>query len=49
MHSCKPVNPDDVVLFVKSYYHRGLRRRIFAWQYGLKAFRLVIPRHRLRR
>lgn len=31
---------DADVVFVKSFFHRGLNRRIYAWQYGKKAFAL---------
>lgn len=29
-------------VFVKSFFHKGLGRRIYAWQYGKDAFRLKI-------
>lgn len=39
---------DVVVIFVKSYFHRGLNRRVYAYEYGLEAFRLEIPREKYR-
>jgi len=38
---------DHEYIFVKSFFHRGLGRRIYAWQYGKKAFRLKIRRKRV--
>lgn len=29
---------DEVEIHVASYFHKGLRRRIYAWQYGKKCF-----------
>lgn len=37
-----------VEIFVKSYYHRGLKRRVFAYEYGLEAFKLKIPKSKYR-
>ena len=34
---------DKVIIFVKSIYHRHLKKRIYAYQYGKEAFRLEIP------
>jgi hypothetical protein len=32
------------IIFVKSYFHRGLGRRIFAGAYGLEAFALKVKK-----
>ena len=39
----RPVPPGYKEIFVKSYFHKGLGRRIFAHEYGLQAFRLIVP------
>lgn len=33
--------PGYVVIYCTSYFHKGLKRRLFASAYGLQAFRLV--------
>ena len=35
---------DQEYIYVKSFYHRGARKRLYAENYGLKAFRLPIRR-----
>lgn len=37
--------PDQYeTIFVKHFFHKGLKRRIFAHQYGLEAFALKVKR-----
>lgn len=41
MHT--PDDPDgETFIYVKSFFHKGLGRRVYASQYGKRAFRLKI-------
>ncbi len=37
---------DQEYIYVKSFYHRGARKRLYAENYGLKAFRLPVRRRK---
>lgn len=44
----KPDSDSDMVVIYTKYITRG-NKRIYASQYGLKAFRLVIPREKYKK
>lgn len=37
-------NDDYEYIFVKSFFHKGLKKRIYAAQYGKEAFRIRVKR-----
>lgn len=41
--SCPPKDEYDVV-FCKSFFHKGLKRRVYAYEYGKKVFALRFRR-----
>lgn len=35
--------PGYKYIFVTSFFHKGLKRKVFAYEYGKKSFRLCVP------
>ncbi|MGD0950053.1 MAG: hypothetical protein ABSA52_21835 [Candidatus Binatia bacterium] len=42
MQHDKPIPDGFEIIYVRHFWHRGARRRLYAYQFGLKAFRLVV-------